>query len=436
MPTASKASQLLFLELNEVNFEYLEHYFSIGHLPNLKAFFEAHGYQKTSSEETYTLVEPWIQWVTAHTGLTFGEHGVLRLGDMVEHDHEQIWERLERLGLKVGAISPMNARNNLRSPAFFLPDAWTRTRIDVPPAYEALHSAICQTVADNAEGKMAVSSAIKLAKGIGRTARFGNYPHYLGYALKSRSRPWLRAAFLDQLLADLFITLVGRTAPNFATLFLNGAAHIQHHYMFSSGAYDGPFRNPDWYIAPGIDPLLDIYSLYDRILEQIHAFFPEARIMLATGLHQDPYTRPTYYWRLRDHAAFLRRIGIAFQDVQPRMSRDFLIKCGNTDRAMAAGRRIGLATSDDGKPLFEVDNRGTDLFVMLTYPDDVGDELGFSIGNETFGNLRAEVVFVALKNGHHNGTGYFSDSGMTIGDKDQTFPLSEIPDRVVEAAFG
>lgn len=435
MPTRSKASQLLFLELNEVNFEYLEHYFSLGHLPNLGSFLGAHGYQKTSSEETYALVEPWIQWVTAHTGQTFSEHGVMRLGDMVEHDHEQIWERLERRGLKVGAVSPMNARNNLRAPAFFLPDAWTRTRVDVPPAYQSLHSAICRSVADNAEGRLTASSAIQLARGIARTARAGNYGRYLSYALRSRSRRWLRAAFLDQLLADLFITLVGRTSPNFATLFLNGAAHIQHHYMFSSSAYDGPFRNPDWYIAPGADPLLDIYSLYDRILGEVRARFPDARIMLATGLHQDPYTGATFYWRLADHAAFLRKIGVPFKEVQPLMSRDFLIECGSAEQALVAERRLGRAVADNGKPLFEVDNRGGDLFVMLTYPDDIGQDLGFSIDNEAFGNLRPDVVFVALKNGHHNGTGYFSDSGMSVGAGDRVFPLSEIPDRVVEAAF-
>lgn len=433
MPISPKASQLLFLELNEVNFEYLEHYFSRGELSHLKSFVADHGYQRTSSEETYALVEPWIQWVTAHTGLTFSQHGVLRLGDMIEHEHEQIWERLERHGLKVGAVSPMNARNNLRAPAFFLPDAWTRTRVDVPAAYAGLHAAICESVADNAEGRIGAAAALRLGLGTLRAARFSNYPHYLRYGLGGGSRRWLRAAFLDQLLADLFITLVGRTQPNFATLFLNGAAHIQHHYMFSSSAYDGPFRNPDWYLAPGRDPLLDIYRLYDRILGQVRARFPAARIMLATGLHQDPYSKPTFYWRLRDHAAFLRKIGVICSEVQARMSRDFLVKCATAEQALAAERRLGQAVADDGTALFEVDNRGADLFVMLTYPDDVGADLGFSIANERFGNLRDDVVFVALKNGHHNATGYFSDSGIACADRNQPFPLAEIPDRVMAA---
>ena len=34
---------------------------------------------------------------------------MFRLGDVVNTDIEQIWERLERRGLSVGAISPMNA---------------------------------------------------------------------------------------------------------------------------------------------------------------------------------------------------------------------------------------------------------------------------------------------------------------------------------------
>ncbi|WP_204315871.1 hypothetical protein, partial [Enterobacter hormaechei] len=85
-----------------------------------------HGFQRTTSEQDYDNLEPWIQWVTAHTGLDYGEHGIFRLGDIVEHDLPQIWDDLEQKGLNVGAISPMNARQRMRAPAFFLPDPWTK----------------------------------------------------------------------------------------------------------------------------------------------------------------------------------------------------------------------------------------------------------------------------------------------------------------------
>ena len=36
----SNKKPLVLLGLNEVNFEYIQHYISLGHLPNLKKLFE------------------------------------------------------------------------------------------------------------------------------------------------------------------------------------------------------------------------------------------------------------------------------------------------------------------------------------------------------------------------------------------------------------
>ena len=73
--------------------------------------------------------------------------------------------------------------------------------------------------------------------------------------------------FSDLLLSDFFMSKTRRQQPNFATLFLNAGAHIQHHYMFSSAASKGTNRNPKWYVDSEDDPVLEVYALYDRILD-------------------------------------------------------------------------------------------------------------------------------------------------------------------------
>jgi hypothetical protein len=220
---------------------------------------------------------------------------------------------------------------------------------------------------------------------------------------------------------------------DFSTLFLNAAAHIQHHYMFSSFAYEGQMRNPDWYIQPGNDPLLDVYSCYDGILARIIKIFPRARIMLATGLHQDPHEKLTFYWRLKNHREFLTKIHVPFQDVEPRMSRDFLVQCLNSASARKAEDILNAVKTDDGLSIFEVDNRGSDLFVILSYPYDVNKTTLLHVGSETFAKLIDEVAFVAIKNGQHNGIGYFADSGIDNIRLGERFPLREIPSRVLDA---
>lgn len=425
------ASQLLLLELNEVNFEFVEAYTVAGKLPVLASLLQRHGLARTTSEQSYERLEPWIQWVTAHTGLSFDEHGVFRLGDIVKHNVPQIWERLEAEGFRVGAISPMNAKHRAKRPAFFVPDPWTPTDVTASSTLRKLYEALVQVVNDNAQAKVGASSLRSLLLGTARFARPQNYQAYLRIAMTSLKQSWRRAIFLDLLLADVFIREVARSRPNFASLFLNAAAHIQHHYMFSAAPYAGNRKNPDWYIRPGLDPILEVYQAYDRIVGQIARKFPHARLMLATGLHQEPHDEATFYWRLRDHGSFLRTLGVAFDRVEPRMSRDFAIFCADESQARDAASILNSVKHDDGAQLFEVENRGRDLFVMLSYPMEIRKGDRFRVGEQLRDGLFDHVVFVAIKNGQHDGIGYFIDTGLRSAADE--FPLKEIPRRIFDA---
>jgi hypothetical protein len=426
-------TKLLFVGLNEINFDHVRAYGTQGRLPRLQALIEAHGTAETASESRYEELEPWIQWVTAHTGLSLAEHGVFRLGDILKHDFLQIWEHLEMQGLKVGAISPMNVKNRTADAAFFVPDPWTPTDLTARPLLKRLYGAVAQAVNDNAQSKVTKGSAAWLLAGAAAYARAVNYGKYISLATSAPRKPWAKAMFLDQLLADVFVGETRRTKPDFASLFLNAGAHIQHHYMFNSAAYAGEMRNPEWYVSSSDDPVYEVYALYDRIIGQIHQAFPKARLMLATALHQDPHSKVTFYWRLKDHAVFLRKIGVPFESVEPRMSRDFFISCKSATEALEAERVLASAVAHDGVPLFEVDNRGTDLFVMLTYPNDIPADFSFRVGNAPHQDLRSDVAFVAIKNGQHNGTGYFLDTGSQKGVSPEKFPLAEMPERICRA---
>jgi len=424
--------QVFLIELNEINFDFVREYGRRGRLPNLNKMIDAYGVSETTSEENYDELEPWIQWVTAHTGLTLAEHGVFRLGDIVDRDIPQIWERLEAKGLKVGAVSPMNAKNRTRDACFFIPDPWTRTPVTGSPILRRMYDAIAQAVNDNADAKITPGSAFWLAVGLASYARPANYGAYLKYILAARRKPWSRALVLDQLLADVFVRLSRKKRPHFASLFLNAGAHIQHHYMFSSEVYQGTMRNPDWYINPDHDPLLEVYELYDRIISQIGKSTPDIRLMIATGLHQTSHEDLTFYWRLRNHADFLNRIGAPFASVEPRMSRDFLVSCSSAAEALRCeGVLASVRAAADGLELFEIDNRGAELFVSLTYPHEISEGFDYCVGNMVFENQRQAVAFVAVKNGAHHGIGYFLDTG---GKVPARFPLSDLPD-VIERAL-
>lgn len=430
---------VLLLELNEINFDDVERYVGRGELPVLGSLIERHGITETISERNYDELEPWIQWVTAHTGRSFAEHGIFRLGDIVEKDLPQIWEVLEAQGYRVGAVSPMNAKNRCKNAAFFIPDPWTPTPVTGSRLMRGLSGAISQAVNDNASARIDAGSVAWLLAGMSRYARPRNWTRYLSQvAGAARGRSWNKALVLDQLLADIFVREVTRAKPDFASLFLNAGAHIQHHYLFNAGVYRGPLRNPSWYIRAEDDPVLDAYRLYDTIVGQVRSAFPTARLLLATGLHQNPHGRVTFYWRLKDHAAFLSQHEIEHTSIQPRMSRDFVLRCRDVAQASEAKRRLDAITTMDGQRLFDVDQRGDSLFVTLIWDDDVPKSFQYRAGNHVYSDLRNALSFVAIKNGEHDGTGYLIDTGCARepGAPRTRMPLADLPELAARACGG
>ena len=122
-----KNKKLILLALNEINFSIVEKYLAAGiKLSNFSKILHLKSIN-TLAEKKYEELEPWIQWHSIHTGLSFSDHQIFRLGDGVNCDKKSIYNILEDYGLSVGAVSPMNLKNNLNNPKYFIPDPWTRS---------------------------------------------------------------------------------------------------------------------------------------------------------------------------------------------------------------------------------------------------------------------------------------------------------------------
>ena len=155
--------KLNLIELNEINFELVTKY--VNHnptaFPGFRRLLEMTKF-KTFGETDYENIEPWVHWVSVHTEKGFDEHGVFRLGDIVEFSGEQIFEKLERHGVRVGCVSPMNVDNRLKIPAFFIPDPWTNTSSDGSRLSRWIHEALRQAVNDNAQEKIKPKTLVYL----------------------------------------------------------------------------------------------------------------------------------------------------------------------------------------------------------------------------------------------------------------------------------
>ncbi|WP_324275612.1 alkaline phosphatase family protein [Blastococcus brunescens] len=410
---------VISLELNELNFDLLEHYVTQGKLLHFQRLLSDYKRYDTVAESEFSHVEPWIQWVTVHTGLDFAEHGVFRLGDITDAPYEQIWERLEReLGVTVAALSPMNASLAAKQPAFFVPDPWTTTEVHGSLDLRLLYKAIRASVNNNAEGSFSVGSLIRLAVGAAFNIQWKNLLRYATLARRSLSRKWLRAAFLDFLLTDTFITQWNRHRPTYATLMLNAAAHVQHHYMFSSPHYDGVHRNPGWYVAEGEDPVGDIYRVYDAALGELFKLVDahQVRLLVMTGLSQVANPEIIYYYRPLDHSRLMELLNVqGVTKVEPRMSRDFLVEFDTEEATRRGGALLSSVTMEDGSPLFSVDNRGRTLFVKVAYIKEMQPGLTASVNGTKIADVDSLFVHVSIENAIHSTVGTFIDCGEPAG---------------------
>lgn len=397
---------LILLELNEINFEIAQKYLDEGkRLPFIERLIER-GFVKTQSEKEYKHLEPWIQWPSVHTGLPYNQHKIFRLGDGAAFEGNQIFEVLERAGKSVGAISPMNAVNRLQAPAYFIPDPWTKTDSDATYLSQSLHRALKQTVNDNSQGKISTSSVVALVLNlISRVRPFGWLKLGL-YFFTALGKPWRKALFLDKFLFDYHLALFFKKKPDFSVLFLNAGAHIQHHYFLSSKVLGEEINksNPSWYVDKKYDPVFEMLVVYDRMIGKL--IESNTDFIVATGLSQVPFDRSVFYYRLKNHAKFLKLIGISFKNIEPRMTRDFLVTFECERDAELAALSLGQLVTEDGEPLFgEIDNRGVDLFVVLTLSGEVCTETIVRHRGKSL-LIAQHLVFVAIKNGEHDGQGY------------------------------
>tara|TARA_B100000768_G_C11266775_1_gene371486 strand:+ start:244 stop:1515 length:1272 start_codon:yes stop_codon:yes gene_type:complete len=395
---------LIFLSLNELNFDYLEKYLKFKKLNNLRKISDKINY--TKSENEYKKLEPWIQWPSIYTGKKAQEHNIFRLGDMIEYKGDTIFNKLESLGLSVGIISSMNLNNNLKMPKYFIPDPWTITKPDNNYWSKLIHRTISKLVIKNSSLKFSMTELFSFAFIFTKFARIKNYTTYLNFFITGFKYKWRKALFLDLLLNDIHLDFFYKKKPNFSNIFFNGMAHIQHHYFFNSKVGDKKkLKNPAWYLKTDKDPIEEAFILYDKILGD-YVDNGKFNLAIATGLTQKPYDKLKFYYKIKKHSIFFNKLKINFIKIQELMSRDFIIYFLDQKQAKIS-EEILCNIELNGKKLFKIDNRGLNLFVTFIYPDEIlkNDYLEL---NEI--KLLNYVSFVAIKNGMHSEKGFYYDN--------------------------
>src|SRR5687767_14501272 len=100
-------------------------FIAAGELPNFKRFRDEAVVAETDAEETGELLNPWVQWVTVHTGLSAAEHQVTTLSEGHSVPVQAVWDVACANHRRVWVCGSMNARYDRPLDGYLLPDPWS-----------------------------------------------------------------------------------------------------------------------------------------------------------------------------------------------------------------------------------------------------------------------------------------------------------------------
>ena len=249
---------VIVLEFNELTPALMERFIAGGHLPAFSRLRSQSVACVTDSEEVAPNLEPWIQWVTVHTGRSYQEHGVFQLGDGPKYKAPRVWDLVADAGERAWVCGSMNAAiaSSNADRLLVLPDPWS---VDVDPNPRGRFEAYFDLVKTFVQEYTRESPPLKPLDYI----RFGQFMVANGLSLRTVADAalqlagervggprWRRATILDELQWDVFRHIYRKTRPRFSTFFINSTAHFQHYFwrqmdphLFELGGY--PVRLPE-----------------------------------------------------------------------------------------------------------------------------------------------------------------------------------------------
>lgn len=374
--------RLFVLELNEFNIDLLREAAAAYDLKNIKSIL-SWSKTETVSPDTYesNFLEPWVQWVSIHTGVPSAAHGIKHLGDVPGLNVQQLWEALDAEGITTGVWGAMNAsKRNAQKCQFFLPDPWTFSEEAFPDELKPAVD-LPRYFAKNYLN-------ISFAKGFGLFLRFISsirpalavklglnelIPTLICF-LKSPRKYYPFISFIDVVSTELFLKYYSHYQPRFSILFLNSIAHLQHHHWTPTPL------SKNTALKFGMRRLDEIIG---RLFEVIG---PETSFIVANGLSQENtnHEEPWFLYRLKDQRRFLEAMQIPFSRIEEHMTYDahlFFDSASNCDKAA----KILSSVQVGSHPLFLVEKYPLEpkkLFYRINFSKNLPHDASFS-GEET-----------------------------------------------------
>lgn len=359
MNTEHSKRRLILLELNELCPQLLDTFIAQGHLPNFERLRGVS--RKFITHTTEELLEPWVQWVTVHTGVPLSEHGIIDLDQADNLRHSAFWETLDPVLL----LSPMNVKFAQGGPSVFLPDPWAASQTPsstLQPLYKFIRAAVNGHARDEKLDARDVLSAVRFLVGHGLAfdSCAAIAKQLMNERISTSDVKWRRATILDRLLWDVFEHFwTGPLAPRVGVFFSNATAHYQHKY-WSHHDPEGFAVKPSQRESRAYrDAILFGYQAQDRLINKALALAGEdTAIAMCTALSQQPMH--DYEGRggkamfiAKDYRKLLSLLGAPVASDEPLMAEESRLHFDTDALARQAFARVNAAQTAAGAGVFK-----------------------------------------------------------------------------------
>jgi hypothetical protein len=414
---------VLFVEINEADRHFLEKFIKAGKLPTFARMRREGAFVTTrvpgwafTSERSWREIMPWIVWPSLYTGLSAEEHGILAFGqDTSRIIGKCIWDVLDRRGLSVGVVGSLLSyppRNHGHA-AFYVPENLADDAECFPPEARPLQE-FCVASSRNYSESFLRQSLLGLYHLL-QTPRCGVSLETLARViaqlpsekLLGKTREPERAMLLSYLVFDAFKHLYAKHRPRFASIHMNHVAYMQHRYWRAAE----PERFPEGLSETDVrffgsvaeraayeqklEPCIERSFIHtDRQLAELAQLAEEGTvIVIGTGLGQGPVDpidgihNPVV--RLVREVEFFDAVGLTDYRVLHQMNPDLTVTFRDADAAARAKPVAEGFYVQAGRPLFNVDQKGHQLFLEFVMPRGLfGRTDGVFIRHRDRGDLR------------------------------------------------
>jgi hypothetical protein len=410
---------VISLEFNELCPSLMERFIKEGKLPNFRQLYEQSEVYTTDAQEKSPFLEPWIQWVTVHSGLPYSEHKVFRLDEGHNLKSKRIWDIVSEAGLRVWVCGSMNASYNFGLNGYIMPDFWstkvTPNSAELLPYFRFVQKQVQEHTNDSApfsRGDYLRFLRFMSSHGLSLDTIVAIIQQLIREKITKKYR-WQRATIADKLQFDLFRSYYQKFRPNFSTFFINSTAHFQHMY----------WRNfePDKFSAkPSVKDQIEYekailfgYQEMDKLIAKFLTLVDtNTTLILSTALSQQPCF--TYensggkrLYRPRKFENVLEFAGVNKKYVcSPVMAEQFYIRFDSEQDAVEAEKKL-LTLQVDRRSIMELKRNGKDVFGGCGIFDQLSNNAILTIANSEKSIPFFEIFYQLedIKSGMHHPDG-------------------------------